>query len=130
QVIPGEREGVRLVVNEQIYAGPSSTGRLCAGLQPNPLLGGQEAPVFVPVAIGPQSFVLADKLAACRMLYREALPDPPYERWLPVWGKPVLPSAIRIEMAPLPSDKMRLPLITVTAPIHITRDPRIDYAGN
>ena len=129
QVIPGEREGVRLVVNEQVYAGPLSTGRLCLGLRP----GGPNnlpMPAFVPVQTGPQSFVLADKLAVCRMLYREALPDPPFERWVPVWTKELLPSAIRIEMTPLPSDKMRLPLVTVVAPVRETRDPRIPYEGN
>jgi len=127
QVIPGEHEGVRLIVNELIYAGPPSTGRLCFGLRPNPLLANQPTPAFLPVETGPRSFVLADRLATCRLWYREALPDPPFERWLPAWGNPLLPSAIRIEMAPLPSDKMRLPLVTVTAPIRITRDPRMNY---
>lgn len=128
QVIPGEHEGVRLIVNEHIYAGPLSTGRFCLGLRPGP--GGQQIPAFLPVQTGPQSFVLADRLAACRMWFLERLPDPPFERWVPVWGKEVLPAAIRIEMAPLPSDKLRLPLVTVTAPIHVTRDPRIPYDGN
>ena len=123
QVIPGEREGVRLIVNEHIYAGPSSTGRFCLG-KSGPI------PSFLPVQTGPQSFVLADRLAACRMLYRETLPDPPYERWVPAWGKEILPSAIRIEMTPLPSDKMRLPLVTVTAPVRVTRDLRMQYEGN
>jgi prepilin-type N-terminal cleavage/methylation domain-containing protein len=123
QVIPGEQgEGVRLIVNEQIYAGPASTGRFCVGLKP-----GSPAPLFIPVEIGPRSFVLADKLASCRIIYREALPDPPFERWVPVWTSPVLPSAIRIEMAPLPSDRLRLPLVTVTAPVRVTKDPRVNY---
>lgn len=128
QVIPGEREGVRLIVNEHVYAGPSSTGRFCLGMRPGP--ANQPIPAFVPVQTGPQSFVLADRLAVCRISYRETLPDPPFERWVPVWGKEVLPSAIRIEMAPLPSDKLRLPLVTLTAPVRVTRDPRVSYDGN
>lgn len=125
QVIPGEQQaGVRLIVNERVYAGPLSTGPLCIGRGENGI------PAFVPVQTGSRSFVLADKLAACRMVYREALPDPPFERWVPVWIKDTLPSAIRIEMIPLPSDKMRLPLVTVTAPVRITKDPKVIYEGN
>ena len=130
QVIPGEQEGVRLIVNEHIYAGPASTGASCLGLRPNPLLNGQPTPLFLPVEAGPESFVLADHLAVCRMTYLETLPDPPDQRWLPVWGKEILPAALRIEMTPLPSDKLRLPLVTVVAPIHVTRDPRIPYDSN
>ena len=123
QVIPGE-QGVRLVVNEHVFAGPLSTGLFCTGRQEN------GASAFLPVQTGTGSFVLADKLAVCRMMYRETLPEAPFERWLPVWNKDTLPTAIRIEMAPLPSDKLRLPLITVTAPVRVTRDPKVIYEGN
>ena len=125
QVIPGETEGVRLIVNEHIFAGPLSTGRFCLGRHPD-----VPVPAFLPVQTGPQSFVLADRLAACRFLYREVVPEPPFERWVPVWGKDTLPSAIRIEMVPLASDKLRLPLITVTAPVRVSRDPKVIYEGN
>ena len=104
-----------------------STGRFCLGLRPNPILEGRAAPAFLPVQTGPQSFVLADKLAYCRMSYKEELPQAPFERWWPAWGNEVLPSAIRIEIAPLPSEKMRLPLTTITAPVHVTRDVRMQY---
>ena len=124
QVIPGEQQGVRLIVNENIYAGPLTTGRFCVGR------GENGVPSFLPVQTGTASFVLADKLASCRMMYRETLPDPPFERWVPFWGKDTLPTAIRIEMAPLPSDKLRLPLVTITAPVRVTRDPRVvTYEG-
>lgn len=130
QVIPGDKEvgGVRLVVNEHIYTGRLSTGALCLGRAMNPLIN-QDAPAFVPVAIGSQSFVLADHLAGCRMWFKEDLPNPPYERWWPVWGKTTLPAAIRIEMAPLPADRLRLPLVTITAPVHVTRDPFMEMYG-
>ena len=126
QVIPGGREqgGVRLVVNEHVYAGPLSTGILCLGRQDNGI------PAFLPVQTGTRSFVLADRLRACRFVFRETMPDPPFERWLPVWGKETLPSAIRIEMIPIESDKMRLPLVTVTAPVRVTRDPKVVYGTN
>ena len=123
QVIPGATDGVRLIVNEHIYTGQPSTGRFCLGKPNGPV------PVFLPVQTGAQSFVLADKLAACRMMYRETLPVAPFERWVAVWSKDTLPSAIRIEMIPLASDKLRLPLVTVTAPVRVTRDPSVTYEG-
>ena len=123
QVIPGEREGVRLVVNERVYAGPLSTGPFCTGR------GENGVPSFLPVQTGTGSFVLADKLAACRLFYREVLPQAPFERWVPIWGKETLPSAIRIEMTPLPTGTLRLPLVSVTSPVRVTRDPKVVYEG-
>jgi hypothetical protein len=129
QVVPGERgEGFRLVVNEHIYNGPYSTGAFCSGMGPHPLVPeGTQVPQFIPIQVGRQSFVLADRLAHCRMVFREALKEPPYEKWVPVWGKPYLPSAIRIEMLSLPQDRMRLPLITITTAVRVTRDPLDTY---
>lgn len=127
QVIPGEfNQGVRIIVNELIYNGPYSTGSLCTGLGEHPMAVGP-TPLFVPILAGPRSFVLADKLSYAKLWYRETLKEQPYERWVPVWSKPVLPSAIRIEMVPLPVARLRLPLVTVTAPIRITRDPLETY---
>ncbi len=130
QVIAGERnEGVRLVVNEYLYSGPLSTGALCFGLVPDPMLG-VAVPRFAPIQAGPQSFVLADKLAFCRMLYQEALPPPALVRWLPRWFKAGWPSAIRVEMAPLAPDPAKLQPMTITAPLRSRRDPLGDYATN
>jgi hypothetical protein len=127
QVIPGElNQGVRLIVNEYFYNGPYSTGAFCTGIGEHPLAQ-EPAPLFVPIVAGPRSFVLADKLAYVKFWFREALKDPPYERWYPVWTKKMLPSAIRIEMVPLPVQRLRLPLVTLTAPVHITRDPLETY---
>jgi hypothetical protein len=84
--------------------------------------------VFAPVQAGPNSFVLADKLAYCRFSYftipldRTLLPH-----WTPQWTFSGWPFAIRIEMAPLDPDPSRLQPITVTAPIHIHRAPEIQY---
>ncbi len=127
QVIPGElNQGVRIIVNEHIYNGPYSTGSFCTGMGEHPLAIGP-TPMFVPILAGPRSFVLADKLSYAKLWFRETLKEEPYERWIPVWSKPVLPSAIRIEMAPLPVARLRLPLVTVTAPVRITRDPLDTY---
>ena len=127
-VIPGEEgRGVRLVVNEIPYTGPDGTAQLCTGHTRDPLTGGSLA-VFAPVQAGPNSFVLADKLAYCRFSYftipldRTLLPH-----WAPQWTFSGWPFAVRIEMAPLDPDPSRLQPITVTAPIHIHRAPEIQY---
>jgi prepilin-type N-terminal cleavage/methylation domain-containing protein len=121
KVIPGEKgQGVRLVVNERIYGGPFMVGSLCAGMAPSP--EGTVLPQFVPIEIGPASFVLADKLAYCRIWYRQTVPPPELERWLPMWTiRDLLPSGIRIEMAPLTADGSRLQVMTVSATAHINK---------
>ena len=43
--------------------------------------------------------------------------------WVQRWVKPVLPNAIRIEMAPLAPDLGRLQPVTLTIPVHVTRLP-------
>jgi hypothetical protein len=79
------------------------------------------------VEIGPGSFVLADKLAFCRMSFREPAvpPDPP--KWVLHWKQPVLPEAIRIEMAPLDPEAARVNLSTLTIPVHVTKWPLGQY---
>ncbi len=129
QVIPGERgEGVRLVVNENLYTGPLSAGGFCIGIGPDPVLG-ILAPRFLPIATGPRSFVLADRLSFCRFTYREALPMPPMERWVERWILPRWPSAVRIDMAPLAGDAARIPPMSLTAPIRITAEPGESHGG-
>jgi general secretion pathway protein J len=127
-VIPGEESrGVRLVVNEILYTGPVAAGRLCTGLARDPLTKAV-FPQFAPVQAGPQSFVLADKLAYCRFSYFTIPLDtsvPPH--WTPNWNISGWPFAVRIEMAPLDPDPSRLQPISVTAPIHLHRSPDIPY---
>ena len=126
--IPGEDgRGVRLVDNEIPYPGPAGTAQLCTGRTRDPLTGSNLA-VFAPVQAGPNSFVLADKLAYCRFSYFTIPLDrslPPH--WTPNWTIAGWPFAVRIEMAPLDPDPSRLQPITVTAPIHIHRSPEIQY---
>ena len=122
-VIPGEQQGVRLVVNEIPYTGSLGAGQLCRerdGL-----------PQFLPVAAGPQSFVLADKLAFARFSYLGPGPNPNQpEIWTPVWKEKVLPLAVRIDMAPQEADPSQVQPISITAPIYLHRNPEIPYADN
>jgi prepilin-type N-terminal cleavage/methylation domain-containing protein len=130
QVIPGEKGiGVRLIVNERWYTGPRGAGLLCAGMSADPLTG-TPVPLFAPIQIGAGSFVLADKLAYCRFSFRELLPPPQVDRWVLRWVKPILPSAVRVEMAPLIPDSSRLEPVTLTIPVRVTRLPLVPYDNN
>ncbi len=111
QVMPSDRGGWRLIANEVLYTGPSSTAVFC-------LSGG-----FQPGRPGPQSFVLADRLAYCQFSYKDVDPNSPKGGgWGPAWNKAVLPSAVQVMMAPVSADAAHLPLMTVTARLPITRD--------
>jgi general secretion pathway protein J len=130
QVIPGENNrGVRLIVNEAPYTGPEGTGQQILGIEQDPASGAQIVR-FVPVAPGPDSFVLADKLAYCRFSYLQPLPEPPFEMWRPDWVIPQqLPLGIRIEMAPLDAENSsELRIGTVTVPLNVNRTPGTNYA--
>ncbi|PWU00298.1 MAG: hypothetical protein C5B51_25560 [Terriglobia bacterium] len=117
-VIAGENgRGVRLVVNENLYTGPLGAGKFCMGNRQ-----------FLDVESSPRSFVLADKLAYCRFSYLAAptnANDPPV--WKTAWTTPTWPIAVRVEMGPLEADSSRIQPITVTAPIHLHRNPEIQY---
>lgn len=127
-VIPGEEgEGVRLVVNEIPFTGARSAGPMCAGTVNAPGTISKLAQ-FLPMPAGPKSFVLADKLAYCRFSYytpSTQLYQPP--AWQHAWLGQGWPLAVRIEMAPMALDPSRLQPITVTASLHIRRDPEKKY---
>ena len=126
QVIPGEdNQGVRLVVNEQWYTGPRGAGATCVGLGRDPVTN-LPGPIFVPIQIGGNSFVLSDRLAYCRFSYRQTRPKPP-PIWVEHWVTPLFPDAIRIEMAPLTPDPARVQPVTLTIPIRLTRLPLANY---
>jgi hypothetical protein len=117
-VIPGASGGVRLVVNETPYQGPRAAGRFCSG--PHRFFG---------ASAGPDSFVLADKLAFCRFTYLEQPPDfNASPHWVPRFTGDDWPRAVRIDMAPLEPDASRLQPISVLAPIRIFRRLEIPYA--
>ncbi len=111
RVVKGD-EGLRLIVTEHLYTGPSSTAPFCTGEQ----------------TISPSAMILADRLANCSFSYREALPDAfPTSKWLPSWDKADLPGAVKIEMTPLDVSAGGLPVMNVTVPIRITRQVRSWY---
>ncbi len=114
QVIPAEGGGVRLIVDEHPYFGPASLVPFCG----------------LPSAeIGKDSFVLGDQLAYCRISYRESMPDSVLAgKWLTNWDRPNLPAAVRVDMASLVPDRAKLPIVSVTVPIHITREVLAPYA--
>jgi hypothetical protein len=128
QVIPGEKnQGVRLIVNETPYTGPDQAGQGILGIEQDP--SGPPIIHFAPILPGPQSFVLADRLAYCRFAWLEPLRDPPFQRWRPDWVQPqILPLAVRIEMAPLDSTPTDLHVSTVTVPFHVNLSPGKQYA--
>ena len=128
QVIPGEAgRGVRLVVNETAYTGPRSPGVFCLGLGPDAELG-VSVQRFLPISIGSNSFVLADRLAYCRFSFLGSAPEKNLEQWLPNWIYPKWPAGIRIEMASLDTDLVSLKPVTVTVPVRVNRDPNLVYA--
>lgn len=128
QVIPGDREGVRLILNETPYTGREQAGSNIAGIEQDPA-SGRQIVRYTAVPSSPKSFVLADRLALCRFSYLQPLREPPLQIWRPDWILPQqLPRAIRIEMAPLDSASPGLRVTTVTAPIHLTRPQGAFYA--
>ena len=123
QVIPGaDGKGVRLIVNEWPYTGPAQAGQMVEAIDPDGTVR------FAPVVAGPQSFVLADKLAYCRFAYLQPLFNPPFQLWRPDWvQKQVLPLGIRIEMAPLDDTPSDLHVSTVTVALHVNLTPGTTY---
>jgi len=128
QVIPGEEgQGVRLVVNENLYTGPRSAGRFSLGPGTDPELG-VLTQRFIPISVGPQSFVLADRLAYCRFSYLGIPPGMRVEQWKPAWiPLDKWPMGIRVEMASLDNNPGSLKPITVTAPVRVDRYPIYGY---
>ena len=125
------RPGVRLIVNETPYTGAAQAGQNIASIEQEELTG-RLIVHFSAVAPGPQSFVLADRLAFCRFSYLQPLREAPFQIWRPDWVLPrLLPLGIRIEMAPLDDSSGlhgTLHVTTVTAPLHLTSTPGIPYA--
>lgn len=129
QVIPGEPGGgLRLVVNEHPYAGSRSAGIFCAGMIADGTTG-LPVPAFHPIAVGPQSFVLADRLAYCRFSFLERGRGPEPDRWVTHWTAPRWPAAVRIEMAPIEADAVRLRPLTLTVPVQVTALPGRSYGS-
>jgi hypothetical protein len=116
QVVPDEGGTVKLVVNEHLYSGPAATAPFCFNY------------AFLPVKFGPDSFVIADHLAYCRISYQERNQQTTLGgKWMEVWNRPDLPTAIRIEMSPAVPNPRSLAALAVTVSLHITRKPDVTY---
>jgi prepilin-type N-terminal cleavage/methylation domain-containing protein len=133
QVIPGEavtgdsRPGVRLIVNEMPYTGPAQAGQNIVAVEQD-ASAGRQIVRFAPVPPGPQSFVLADRLAFCRFWYLQPLREAPFQIWRPDWVRPQsLPLGIRIEMAPLDDSPNGLHVTTVTTLLSVNLTPGWSY---
>jgi len=108
RVLPNNDGTVRLVVDEMLFPSPATTTKFCS---PPGLLR--------PIEPSPRSMVLAPRLAAVRISYREVDPNTRLGgAWFPEWIKPNLPYAIRIEMDSA----------SITVPLHISRDYQEFYA--
>jgi Tfp pilus assembly protein PilE len=119
QVAPDPQGGVRLMMNEHVYAGPAATGPLCANN------------LFLPVQLDAQSIEAAGRLTYCRISYREFVPNNlPAGDWVTVWNRPPLPGAVRIQMAPLAGSQPSLPVMTLNVPIHVVREIGVQYEDN
>jgi hypothetical protein len=79
------------------------------------------APVFRPVEVGPASFVLADRLARCVFSYKEEREAPAPDLWRFKWTNDRTPAAVRIDLAPLEPDPVKLQVPTIVAPFRPTR---------
>lgn len=121
---PGrEGVGVRLIVNEIPYTGFRATSYFCVE-KGQPLPDGTTPPVFTPIDIGSNSFVLADELSVCHFSFlRPPKPDEKEPQWVQQWGLDMFPLAIRIEIVPLRPDPGAIALLPLTIPVHVTRVP-------
>lgn len=126
-VMPGEQGvGVRLLMNEYIYTGPSTIVPLCMGTA----MDNRTQTMSVrlrPVGMGPRPFVIADKLVGCRFSY--LLSDGRLARraWTEQFAGSIPPLAIRIEMAPLTPDPSRMQMASVTVPVRVNRNAMAYY---
>jgi len=115
RVVKGDK-GLRLVVTEHLYTGPSATAPFCGGDQ------------GMPADVEASSLIVADRLESCTFSYRDAQVDaPPSAKWVASWDQSELPGAVKIEMTPIESSPALLPVMNVTVPIHITRQVRPWY---
>jgi len=125
-VIPGRYGvGVRLIVNETLYAGPAALASVCMGMRQ---VANGVLPAFGPVEARASSFILADRLRECRFIYQfNDMRSGAYE-WTPSWVFATLPVAIRIEMVPLEPDPANVQMTTLTVPVRVDRNPMEAYA--
>jgi prepilin-type N-terminal cleavage/methylation domain-containing protein len=110
-----EKGGLQLIEMERPYFSPASAAPFCAGQ---------------PSAPG-QPFEIARGLAAARISYHENVPELPNGgNWVNAWGRSNMPSAVKIEIAPIRVEPGHLALQTVSVPIRINREVVSQYDDN
>ncbi|HEY4363320.1 MAG TPA: prepilin-type N-terminal cleavage/methylation domain-containing protein [Bryobacteraceae bacterium] len=108
--------GMRLMMTEALYNGVFSTAACGAAFAP----GGQD-----------QAVQMAGKLAYCRFAYQDVVPDTMLGGpWITGWNRPILPAAVRIEMAPLNPESNELPSLTLNVPMRLTRQIGVTYVDD
>lgn len=126
-VAPGEGGvGVRLLMNEYLYTGPSAIVPLCMGTAMDNRTQTMWARLR-PVEVGPRPFVIADKLKGCRFSYLVSDGKLARRAWTDRFGGSIPPLAIRIEMAPLIPDPSRMRMASVTVPVRVNRNAMANY---
>jgi prepilin-type N-terminal cleavage/methylation domain-containing protein len=115
--------GLRLLENEHPYNGPFGAGLFCSPAAADPL-SGVDMPRFRQPEQQPGSFVVADNLAGVRFLYQDVHPEnDKVDIWVPRWTRQNrMPRALRIEIAVKELDPSRVQPVTLTIPLHVTRD--------
>jgi prepilin-type N-terminal cleavage/methylation domain-containing protein len=109
---------VRLEVTEQPFSSPFSATPYC-GIDP--------AIILTPTSSAPP-FVLLDKLARCRFIYRELNQETLFGREvLNAWKQPLLPYAVRIELEPAANSDVRMPIGSITVPLMVAKEPGAEY---
>lgn len=118
----GDGRGLRLLMNEIPYHGPVGAGYFCLPPAPDPS-GGPPVVLFREPVTGPQTFVLADRLAVCRFFFEESAPGRP-PAWLPAWQRTdIWPSAIRIEMIAAEPDATNVQPMPITVRLLVDKPP-------
>lgn len=111
-----EKGGLQLIEIERPYFSPTSAALFCPDQPP---------------AAGGQPFEIARGLAVARIWYHENVPELPNGgNWLSGWTRPNMPSAVKIEIAPMRVEPGHLTLQTVSVPIRINREVVATYDDN
>ena len=73
-------------------------------------------------------FVLLNKLAICRFVYRNVNQNTLFGReWMEAWVLPYPPYSMRIEMEAAANSDVRMPVGAITIPFRISRTPGERY---
>lgn len=128
-IVPNTDGTFRLMVNETLFAGAASTEPACLGAAAD--VGGPPSAFSNEAGLRTRTqnwFLVADRLAAARFLYQERDPRSQFGGgWKTFWDQPFLPWGVRIEMLPVAPETQRIPIGSVTVPLHITRQPTEQY---